>query len=153
MVINQTITIDGEGYEVDRTVAGAIDEALSELETLRGVLRRLAVIIGGEPCWCQCEGGKHSRVCRETRQLKIWPRRINGKSVVVAPSIRHPAGEKYAATYRKLDDLPATEWLPVTFDTERAAFNFRLACVKHRTRKIEAKQRGKAVYARNAVSQ
>lgn len=149
--MNQTITIDGESYEVDRTVAGAIHEAAEEIETLRSVLRRLMAVVGGEPCWCQCDGGKHSRACRDARQLKIWPRRKNGKPVVEAPSIRHPAGEKYAATYRQMDELPAGEWLSVPFNAEREAFNFRLACVKHRTRSIEAKQRGKKVFARNRV--
>lgn len=81
--MTQTITIDGESYEVDRTVAGAIHEAADEIETLRSVLRRLAVItIAREVCWCRCEGGKHSKVCRDARQLKIWPRRKDGKPTV-----------------------------------------------------------------------
>lgn len=147
--VKQTITIDGEAYEVDRTVAGALNEALEEIEDLRNVLRRLAAFPGGEPCWCQCDGGKHSRACLDARQLRIWPRRENGQTIVGLPPIRHPAGEKYATAYRKLDGLIAGEWLPVKFDTTREAFNFRLACVKHRTRHIEAKQRGKTVYARN----
>lgn len=150
--MNQKITIDGEAYEVDVTVAGALDESLAELESLRNALRRLASFPGGEPCWCQCEGGKHSRPCRDARQLRIWPRRENGETIIGLPPIRHPAGEKYAAIYRKLDAQITGEWLPVSFDTKREAFNFRLACVKHRTRRIEAKQRAKTVYARNTVA-
>lgn len=147
--MNQTITIDGEAYEVNRTVAGAIHEAAAEIDTLRSVLRRLASVVGDTPCWCQCYGFKHSKACRDAQQLKIWPRRKNGKPVMDVPPERHPAGEKYAASYRQLDELPAGEWLSVPFNTKRQAFNFRLACVKHRTRHIEAKQRGEIVYARN----
>jgi hypothetical protein len=80
-VMTQTITIDGEKYEVDRTVAGAIDEMQTEIETLRNALVRLAVFVGGNPCWCKCEGGKHSKVCRDTLKLKLWPRvTVNGRA-------------------------------------------------------------------------
>ena len=72
--MKQTITIDGEKYEVDRTVAGAIDEMQTEIETLRNALVRLAVFVGGNPCWCKCEGGKHSKICRLILKLKLWPR-------------------------------------------------------------------------------
>lgn len=136
--MKQAITIDGEQYEVDRVVAAAIFEAAEEIETLRSVLRRLASIFGETPCWCQCYGFKHSKACRDAQRLKIWPRR--------------PAGEVYADTYSQLDTLPVGEWLLVKFKTTKAAFNFRLACVKHRTRHIEAKQRGETVYARNSVA-
>lgn len=79
--MKQTITIDGEPYEVDRTVAGAIDEPQAEIETLRSALVRLAVFIGGDPCWCDCEGGKHWKVCRDMLKLKLWPRvTTNGKA-------------------------------------------------------------------------
>lgn len=80
--MKQAITIDGEQYEVDRVVAGAIFEAADEIETLRSALRRLASIVGDTPCWCQCYGFKHSKACRDARQLKIWPRRKDGKSSV-----------------------------------------------------------------------
>lgn len=79
--MNQTITIDKEPYEVDRTVAGAIDEMQTEIETLRKALVRLAVFVGGNPCWCRCEGGKHSKVCREILKLKLWPRVSKGKPI------------------------------------------------------------------------
>lgn len=65
--MKQMITIDGEGYEVDATVAGAIYEAADEIDKLRNVLRRLAVIVGDEPCWCDCEGFKHSKACRDAQ--------------------------------------------------------------------------------------
>lgn len=80
--MNQTITIDGEAYEVDRTVAGAIHEAADEIETLRSVLRRLASIVADTPCWCQCYGFKHSKACRDAQRLKIWPRRKDGTPFV-----------------------------------------------------------------------
>lgn len=80
--MRQTITINGEAYEVDRTVAGAIHEAADEIDTLRNVLRRLAVIVGDEPCWCDCKELEHSKACRDARQLKIWPRRKSGKPTV-----------------------------------------------------------------------
>lgn len=76
--MKQTIAIDGEAYEVDRTVAGVIDEMQTEIETLRNALVRLAVFVGGNPCWCDCAGGKHSKVCRDIRKLKLWPRVVRG---------------------------------------------------------------------------
>lgn len=79
--MNQTITIDGESYEVDRTVAGVIGEMQDEVETLRNALARLAVFVGGnDPCWCACEGGKHSKACRDTLKLRLWPRAVAGKT-------------------------------------------------------------------------
>jgi hypothetical protein len=95
VVVKQTITIDGEAYEVDRTVAGAIHEAADEIDTLRSVLRRLATIVGGNPCWCQVEGFQHSKACREARKLKIWPRRKDGKPMVdvYTPAIRRQNSE------------------------------------------------------------
>lgn len=80
-IVKQTITIDKEPYEVDLTVVGAIDEMQMEIETLRNALVRLAVFVNGDPCWCRCEGGKHSKVCRDTLKLKLWPRvTINGRA-------------------------------------------------------------------------
>lgn len=67
--MNQTVTVDEEAYEVDRTVAGVIDEMQTEIEALRNVLWRLAVFVGGAPCWCRCEGFNHSTVCRDARIL------------------------------------------------------------------------------------
>lgn len=89
--MNQTITIDGENYEVDRTVAGAIHEAAGEIVTLRSVLRRLAVIVGDEPCWCDCEELKHSKACRDAQQLKIWPRRKD--RTLTVDTYRHTGGK------------------------------------------------------------
>jgi hypothetical protein len=68
----QTITIDGEKYEVDRTVAGAIDEMQDQIEALRAALVGLARFVGGDPCWCQCRGGKHSEACRAAYKLPLW---------------------------------------------------------------------------------
>jgi hypothetical protein len=80
-IMNQTITIDGESYQADRTVVGAVDEMQSEIETLRNMLVRLAVFVSGEPCWCRCEGyterqegSVHSKVCRDILKLRLWPR-------------------------------------------------------------------------------
>lgn len=55
------------------------DEMQTEVETLRNALVRLAVFVGGDPCWCQCEGGKHSEVCRDIQKLKLWPRVVRGR--------------------------------------------------------------------------
>jgi hypothetical protein len=60
---------------------GAIDELQAEIETLRNALVRLAKFVGGNPCWCDCKGGKHSNVCRDILKLKLWPRvTINGRA-------------------------------------------------------------------------
>lgn len=67
--MKQAVTIDGEPYEVDRTIVGAIDEMQTEIEALRNVLWRLAVFVGEAPCWCRCEGLSHSKVCRDARIL------------------------------------------------------------------------------------
>lgn len=63
------LAIDGETYEVDRTVAGAIDEMQTEIEQLRSVLWRLASFVGGAPCWCKLEGFEHSQACKDARVL------------------------------------------------------------------------------------
>lgn len=86
--MNQTITIDGESYEVDRTVAGAIGEMQSEIEAMRDSIVGLAVFVNGDPCWCQWQtlcglidrrqsiaigtGGRHSKACRDARNLPLW---------------------------------------------------------------------------------
>lgn len=76
--MNQTITIDKEPYVVDQTVADAIGELENEIITLRNMLVRLAVFVNGNPCWCRCEGGKHSKVCRDILKLRLWPRPVRG---------------------------------------------------------------------------
>ena len=63
--MNQTITID---------------EMQDEVETLRNALARLAVFVGGNPCWCNSDGGKHSKACRDTLQLRLWPRAVAGRT-------------------------------------------------------------------------
>lgn len=86
--MKQAITIDGESYEVDRTVAGAIDEMQTEIEAMRDVVVGLAVFVNGDPCWCQWQtlcglidrrqsiaigtGGKHSKACRDAKNLPLW---------------------------------------------------------------------------------
>lgn len=79
--MKQTITIDREPYEVDRTVAGAIERMQTEIDTFRNALVSLAVFVGGEPCWCRCDGGKHSQICREMLKLKLWARVCKGKPI------------------------------------------------------------------------
>lgn len=79
--MKRIITIDKKSYEVDRAVARAIDEMETEIGALRNALVSLAVSVGGEPCWCKCEGGKHSQVCREMLKLKLWARVCNGKPI------------------------------------------------------------------------
>jgi len=70
--VTQTLTIDGESYQVDRTVVGAIDEMQDEVEALRNVLWRLADFAHGSPCWCRNEGSMftHTAVCRDA--LILW---------------------------------------------------------------------------------
>lgn len=75
--MKQTITIDGEKYEVDRTVVGAIDEMQTEIDSLRNVLVSLASFVGGDPCWCMCDGracasGTHTKACRGALNLQLW---------------------------------------------------------------------------------
>jgi hypothetical protein len=86
--VTQTITIDGEKYEVDRTVAGAIDEMQNEIEATRDVIVGLTMYVDGEPCWCQWQtlcglidrrqsvakgtSGKHLKVCRDANNLPLW---------------------------------------------------------------------------------
>ena len=48
------------------------EEMQAEIETLRNALISLAVFVGGDPCWCKCEGGKHSEVCRKAKNLPLW---------------------------------------------------------------------------------
>lgn len=57
-----------------------IDEMQAEIETLRNAVVRLAIFVNGDPCWCKCEGGKHSKVCRDILKLKLWPRPSGSKA-------------------------------------------------------------------------
>lgn len=84
--MKQAITVDKEPYEVDRTVAGAIDEMQTEIETLRNALVRLAVFVGGDPCWCRyAKTGEHTEACRDTIKLNLWPRPSKGKPLDYLP--------------------------------------------------------------------
>lgn len=56
---------------------------------------------------------------------------------------------KYAEIYKAVDKLGKNEWLPVSFDTTREAYNFRVAIETHRTRNMMGKQRKSVVYVRN----
>lgn len=49
-----------------------IDEMQTQIETLRAALVGLAHFVGGDPCWCQCDGGKHSEACRAAYKLPLW---------------------------------------------------------------------------------
>lgn len=72
--------INGDAYEVDRVIAQVIDEMRTEVETLRNALVRLAVFVGGEPCWCRyAKTGEHTEACRAILELKLWPRVVKGR--------------------------------------------------------------------------
>jgi hypothetical protein len=72
-----------------------------------------------------------------------------GKPVGEVPA-NHPGrdGGKYAQIYQAVDKLSDGDWLPVTFDSSREAYNFRVAIETHRTRLLQGKQRGQVVYVR-----
>lgn len=73
-----------------------------------------------------------------------------GKPVVQVPS-KHDGRDdgKYAEIYKTLDKLGNGQWLPVSFETTKEAYNFRVAIDTHRTRLMEGKQRKCTVYVRN----
>ena len=73
-----------------------------------------------------------------------------GKPVDHVPS-KHASRDdgKYADVYRALDKLGDNQWLPVSFDTVKEAYNFRVAIETHRTRLMDGKQRKCVVYVRN----
>jgi hypothetical protein len=50
----------------------AIDEMQSQIEVFRDALVRLAVFVGGDPCWCDCADGEHSEACRVAKNLPLW---------------------------------------------------------------------------------
>lgn len=56
---------------------------------------------------------------------------------------------KYAEIYKVVDGLKRGQWLPITFDTAKEAYNFRVAIETHRTRDMLGKQRKSTVYIRN----
>jgi len=48
------------------------DETQSQIEALRSALVGLARFVGGDPCWCQCDGGEYSEACRIAFNLPLW---------------------------------------------------------------------------------
>jgi hypothetical protein len=48
------------------------DEVQSQNEALRSALIGLAHFVDGDPCWCQCDGGRHSEACRVAFDLPLW---------------------------------------------------------------------------------
>lgn len=55
---------------------------------------------------------------------------------------------KYAEIYRAIDKLHNNDWLPITFDSSKDAYNFRVTCDTHRTRLLQATVRKSTVYVR-----
>lgn len=73
-----------------------------------------------------------------------------GKPVDSVPSKNAGRDDgKYAKVYRTVDSLRDGQWLPVSFETTKEAYNFRVAIDTHRTRLMEGKQRKCTVYVRN----
>lgn len=73
-----------------------------------------------------------------------------GKAVTEVPPNRLSRNDgKYAEVYNAVDKLKKGEWLPVTFDNTKEAYNFRCAIETHRTRLMQGKQRKCVVYVRN----
>jgi hypothetical protein len=58
--------------EVDRAIAGVANETQAQVEAMREVIIGLASFVNGDPCWCQCAGGKHSKACRKAKDLPLW---------------------------------------------------------------------------------
>jgi hypothetical protein len=56
---------------------------------------------------------------------------------------------RYADIYKSIDKLSGSDWLPVTFESAKDAYNFRIACETHRTRLLQAVIRKSVVYVRN----
>lgn len=76
-----------------------------------------------------------------------------GKPVVeVPPKNGNKDDGKYAAIYRAVDKLRKGQWLPVSFETSKEAYNFRVAIETHRTRLMDGKQRKCVVYVRSKES-
>jgi len=73
-----------------------------------------------------------------------------GKPVDQVPSKNAGRDDgKYADIYRAVDQMQDGQWLPVSFETVREAYNFRVAIETHRTRSMEGKQRKRMVYVRS----
>jgi len=73
-----------------------------------------------------------------------------GKPVDSVPSKNAGRDDgKYAEIYKAIDKLGKGQWLPVSFETVREAYNFRVAIETHRTRLMDGKQRKCVVYVRN----
>ena len=64
----------------EKRVVTVINEMQAEIDTLRNTLVRLAVFVGGDPCWCRyAKTGEHTEACRDTIKLKLWARPVKGK--------------------------------------------------------------------------
>lgn len=73
-----------------------------------------------------------------------------GKPVDSVPSKNAGRDDgKYKEVYKAVDQLRNGQWLPVSFETTKEAYNFRVAIETHRTRNMEGKQRKSVVYVRN----
>lgn len=66
----------------------------------------------------------------------------------VPPKGQQKNDGKYAEIYKAVDKLHNGDWLPVTFESARDAYNFRVACETHRTRLLQATMRKSVVYVR-----
>lgn len=55
---------------------------------------------------------------------------------------------KYAKIYEAIRALRGNNWLPVLFDSDKDAYNFRVAATQHRREKLEVRLRGSSVYVR-----
>lgn len=71
-----------------------------------------------------------------------------GKPTGLVPDSGSRDDGKYADIYKAVDKLQDGQWLPVSFNSRREAYNFRLAVETHRTRVMEGKMRGNTVYVR-----
>lgn len=73
-----------------------------------------------------------------------------GPPVYSVPPKRVSTNEgRYAEIYKAVDKLHNGDWLPVTFESAKDAYNFRIACETHRTRLLQATIRQSVVYVRN----
>lgn len=69
----------------------------------------------------------------------------------VPPAPRASRG-KYNDVYSALDKMKAGEWLPVGFESQHDAYNFRVAATSLRRLALEARLRGDTVYVRKRMA-
>lgn len=55
---------------------------------------------------------------------------------------------KYNKIYEAIERLGPDDWLPILFDSDHDAYNFRVAASTTRRLQLEARLRGRAVYIR-----